>query len=274
MTFVAENIETLTSFSLIIFGLISYLFLSKNNVKTIHEEKFCSLTLIIILKDLIKNMQQHRGISYSVLNHNRSKISDLVLIETRIEQSSQRLKSLYSANNVADHWLAFQDHWQRLRQNNLFIEAEYNLEQHNRLINVLLFIVEDLMENNHWQDIDNNELAGDAKTLQSLLSTAEWIGQARALGSGILAAGNIESVERIRMNFLKEKLQHCLTTYDFSDECIQPLTEFIELIESAILKSSDESISSSEYFDKATVTIESYMQTFDALINKVKLSMT
>jgi len=261
MANLTQHMQLITLALLVSLSAISILLLRRSIHCRLANARSESLQQLINLKGLIRLTQNHRGLSYRVLNGDASQQTELKSLERAIDAQAELLTALQTIDSVADYWQGFSDHWQRLKQHNLEVTADNNLEQHNRLISGLLSIAEDLIEHGHWCDLEFKDQQSNIHTLIDLLISAEWLGQARALGSGILASGRCTSVERIRMNFLKSKLLeqlHC------TDRNLQPpLSNLIEIIELNFLTEGSESISSQHYFESATRTIDILMEHFD-----------
>lgn len=263
MANLTQHMQLITLALLVSLSAISILLLRRSIHCRLANARSESLQQLINLKGLIRLTQNHRGLSYRVLNGDTSQQTELKSIERAIDAQAELLTALQTIDSVADYWQGFSDHWQRLKQHNLEVTADNNLEQHNRLISGLLSIAEDLIEHGHWCDLEFKDQQSDTLTLIDLLISAEWIGQARALGSGILAAGNSTSVERIRMNFLKNKL---LVHVSESKEVINlPLTTLIEMIDQHLLAEEPTPLSSNEYFEVATRSIGILMERFDRI---------
>ena len=261
MAYLTQQLPFITFGLLIVFACFSIFMLRRQTECRLNAARKESLQQIINLKNLIKLTQNHRGISYRVLNSDPSRRNELTTIEKQIESLLSELNELNNLEVTIEYWTSFCDHWSRLKTHNLTISADNNLEQHNRLINVLLVIVEDLSEYGHWQDINPQGQPLQIQQLINLLTVAEWVGQARALGSGILASGNSTSVERIRMHFLKSKLlEHESVCGEFTHF---PLTPLIEMIDQHLLAEEPTSLSSNEYFEIASRTIAILMERFD-----------
>ena len=99
---------------------------------------------------------------------------------------------------------------------------------------------------------------------QQLLYSAEYIGQARAIGTGIAAAGESSGVQRIKLNFLLTRIQALLETRELQsvEADIKRLIDTIN--EHIILDKPD--IDADEYFNLATHTLNQVLAKFDEFV--------
>lgn len=268
MSYITSHLQIITLILILFLSLIAFVFLTRKTECELQKKRNHSLLLLRQTKNLMRAMQTHRGISYRVLNSDNSKRSELKQLEQQITESADNLKELQDMPGIADYWQAFQDHWQRLHISNLNISADNNLQQHNKLISVLIAIAEDLMTGGHWLDNDQQQYQKPVQLLLVLLNSAEWVGQARALGAGILASGTCSSVERIRMSFLKNKLQQQQPL--LPEHLHHPLQEMMMTIEEKLLTTQQSVADKDEYFIIATRIIDILMENFEQTMDAIK----
>lgn len=220
-----------------------------------HQRK--GVELLVNITRLLVLTQRHRGSSYGVINGDQSLRDTVFNIEQQMTQAIAALQSLGEGGRQQEHWLAFADHWTRLQRNNLTLEAENNLEQHNHLISVLLYLLEDVAES-----CCLNEACGGSQEYiwRDLPRTAELIGQARVLGSGIMASGNKDSVHKIRMRFVRSRLEEFLTHGGENNDKLQELMSVIDL---QILQENPQTMSAKAYFELSTQAMEPFFRRID-----------
>lgn len=222
-----------------------------------HARQCAGVQQLISLKALLVLTQRHRGASYGAINGEQTLRDALPAIEQQMENHIRELAPLSEHGPQQDHWLAFCDHWSRLQKNNLQLGAENNLAQHNQLIGVLLYLLEDVAESSRLNEVSHESLQ---HLWRDLPRTAELIGQARVLGSGIMAAGNTDSVHKIRMRFVRAKLEEFLTQSDQSHEKLQELMNVIDL---QILQESAQPMGARAYFDLSSAAMEPFFRRID-----------
>lgn len=243
-----------------------------------------------LLKKLLTHMQQHRGLSNGELNGDsqlKCRVYDVVKM---VEKDWEYLEPV--KNDVANHdrFMGIYTHWNRLKVRYSGLSVRNNLEQHNRLIMNLLYLIEDVAES-HQLDCIRSDSRGSEVIWKELLETAESIGQVRALGTGIVAAGGCDSIQRIRVRFLNEKIKRmlkelitglqCSLDNGSSRELIAPIldqvtktedsiNELITLNETELFSQQGIKISSEDYFSLASRCIEPLMTLFDEGLNRLK----
>ena len=227
------------------------------------------------LKQLLSNLQKHRGTSYRVLWGEHSLESTLHIMNSNIQSNVLALDSLKDISNLSERWMAFKDHWDRLRKKNLSLEPENSLEQHNKLITTLIFLMEDVAEQ-HYLSQAQLHLDIHYETdmnWKNILIAAEWAGQARALGSGMLTSGHHGSVERIRMSFLHSKLKFLAAEEVAGFQASQHLISLTDTIQSELLNKIKPDVTAKVYFDKATTAIDACMKEFDSEIQQIERAL-
>lgn len=219
---------------------------------------------LICLKNLMTLLQRHRGSSYGALKGDIELGRALPRLEQQISTEIGLLEHLQPSPAVQEHWQAFIDHWQRLQQNNLQLEAEQNLTQHNQLIAVVLNLLEDVAETSELLRLNPAE---GGRLWHDLPRTAELIGQARVLGSGILASGSYDSVHKIRMRFVLTRLQDFLHQHPGRYPQLQTLTE---VIDAQIVQNSATPMPAKAYFDLSTEAMEPVLRTMDEELRQLQ----
>jgi len=243
-----------------------------------------------LLKKLLTHIQQHRGLSNGELNGDsqlRCRVSE---VAKKVEKDWECLKSVDGDVINLDRFTGIYTHWNRLKIRYSGLSVRNNLEQHNRLIMNLLYLIEDVAES-HQLDFIRTDVRGSEVIWKELLETAESIGQVRALGTGIVAAGSCDSIQRIRVRFLNEKIKRmlkelitglqCSLDNGSSRELIAPLldqvsktedsiNELIILNETELFSQQGIKISSEDYFSLASRCIEPLMTLFDEGLNRLK----
>ena len=262
-----EILPAFTIVALIILATCFILFRQQQQKK--QQLKRECLKHLLNLKKLMEYFQYHRGLSARYLNGKTSVAHELREKQRLIAQVLPSLALLARNSSLSEHWQSLLDHWQRLFANNLNIPADDNLEQHNRLINTLLCLIEDVTELRYWSSRDHHQGIG---SIVAILHTTEWIGQARALGSGILAANSNNASDHSQMNFLQTKLESCLQYHGSNKESLNKLLQLSKVISQTFLQQPENTkatISSSEYFSIASAAIESYLIEFDAIMKRL-----
>jgi len=257
------------SFIAVLILLAIGLMLFKQQHQKKQQLKHECLKHLLRLKKLMEYFQYHRGLSARYLNGKTEVADELRQKQRLIAQVLPSLALLARHSSLSEHWQSLLDHWQRLFANNLLITPEDNLEQHNRLINTLLYLIEDVTELGYWSSRDHHKGIG---SIVAILHTTEWIGQARALGSGILAANHCGVNDQSQMNLIQTKLELCLQQHSSNEESLGKLFQLNDVINQTFLlqpANTKTAVTSSEYFDIASDAIESYLVEFDTIMGRL-----
>ncbi|WP_430461058.1 hypothetical protein ACQUQU_17790 [Thalassolituus sp. LLYu03] len=212
---------------------------------------------LMLIKQLLVLTQRHRGASYGAIKGDTQLRTTVAELERAMEQQIRQLSPLADAGRQQDHWLAFADHWSRLQRNNLSTDAENNLAQHNQLIGVLLYLLEDVAESSWLTEAGQEPMTW---LWRDLPRAAELVGQARVLGSGIMAEGTTDSVHKIRMRFVRSRLEQVMTEQARGNEKLQ---ELMTVIDQQILQESAQRMGAKAYFDLSTQAMEPFFQRID-----------
>lgn len=231
-----------------------------------------------LVLNLIRTIQRHRGLSQGVISGESALQEKLFDVQREISYLIESL-NLVLSGKVAERWESFFDHWQRLRGNSVNVEAEDSFQQHNHMINNLLYLAENICNNSDLgHSVDH---AKDQTLWRQLLVLSECIGQSRALGASALARGQASYLELIRFQLLRDNINDRLYSLDdaLSQEKVRDLEEAVHPVKEALkLFVADVAAypySSQEYFAIATLSLEHVTQVLDEelAIMKQKLNM-
>ncbi len=222
------------------------------------------------LRSLLTYIQQHRGLTNSYLSGNVAVAAEVDRIESLIKQEIAELQAIDGWVSVNSKWDSIVDHWLRIGAHYKAVDAEVNLKQHNNLIANLLYLIDDLAYAHHLGKLGLIE-ATDANW-RNLLFIAEYIGQARALGMGVVSRGVCSSVLRIQLNHLLVKIESNISPL-WAESTQQDFRSFLKVIEERVITDAP-SITPAEYFKLATGCIEHVLSEFDRQVEKIQFHRT
>lgn len=238
------------------------------------EKQKQGLLYLIDLKNVLTQLQVHRGLSTRTLWGESGVKSELDTHKNIIEEYINSLDEFKYHDFLAGRWNTFKEDWSELNATQNKISAEDNVEQHNHIILVFIYFISDVAEQHDIAHTYLKNLNSEDKNWKHVLSTAEWIGQARVLGSGMLNQELYGRVECIRMNFIHSKLIAYADTVSTKDHTMKQLINFIGLIEKEFLhKNKKGLLSTSSYFQQASRVIEACMSEFELEIQKLSSSI-
>lgn len=214
------------------------------------------LTLLKEFRVLVTLTQQHRGLTNGFLNGDKLLMQQIRPIQAQVSRAITGLEAeQWIAKNA--EWQDIKHRWDQICLDHEAMKPELSLKRHTALIRCILFLVDDCAEHFRLYEIEYGEQGSIRYLWQGILVTAEHIGQARAIGTGVAAAQECSSVDRIRLNYLNQ----AISQIDFLENS-ETLDELKTTIERKILVDS-ERISPSDYFGLATSAIETLLINFD-----------
>lgn len=255
-------------FILLVFpvGFLVFLMVSLSRKKRQATRLFAQgIEYIKLLRSLLTFVQQHRGLTTGFINGNLGSKPDIDKIAVKIKRTMNELNETgdWVCDNVK--WASLVDHWARLGMTYLQGDAEKNFKQHNILIANLLYLIDDVADVHHLSKITGDAMDTDWRYL---LSIAEYIGQARALGTGVAAKGECSSVLRIQLNHLRNKISSSVDA-SWPDKSRVEIQQLLRCIETQLIVDHP-SIQASDYFKLATRCIEHVLDQFDRQIDRLQ----
>ncbi|WP_247255727.1 hypothetical protein [Pseudomonas moorei] len=220
--------------------------------------------------------------SNGVLCGDASLSHDLVTARQGLDQHIRAAQEFDSTHR--DSWNSLIDHWSRMREGHSSDRAN-NLLQHHLIIRNSIFLMEDVAN-----EIDLTEGRAELGYLpciwREVVQAAEWAGQARALGTGIAAAGQSSAEQRVRMRFLYQKiellagtafatLQRHATDHPQADvfrlqHREQVVEDFLRCTKEELLDQEQPVIAAKTYFQRATQGIDELLALVDAALAQLQ----
>lgn len=238
------------------------------------------------LKTLIVLIQKHRGMTSGIISGDNSLKPELAKVSGDIHREVNKLQQ---EQDLADNerWLGFLEHWEKLQSQALTLTPDNCFKQHTLLISNLLFLLEDKAEQQLLSATYTPNFSYVGVLWRELLHVSECIGQARALGTSVLASEQCTSVAKIRLTFLHQKIEsisdsvyHIMDVSGGSskelpiqlDEAKRKVTEFIQLIKEELLTDGVSQVSAQSYFNTATSALDAYILIFDTQVELISES--
>jgi hypothetical protein len=263
---------TLVMTSLLFYGLHRRLQRQKNQHSQLNIQQ------LALLRALISGFQRHRGLSNGVLCGDASLSQDLAAARQGLDHHIRTAQALNSTHR--DAWSSLIDHWSRMREGRSSDQAN-NLAQHHLIIRNSIFLMEDVAN-----EIDLSEGRAELAYLpciwREVIQAAEWAGQARALGTGIAAAGQSSAEQRVRMRFLYQKIEllagaafatlqrhateHPQTNGLRLQHREQVVADFLRCIKQELLGEERPVIAAKAYFQQASQAIDELLALVDAAL--------
>jgi len=230
-----------------------------------------------LLRILLADFQKHRGLSTGVLSGDSSLQNDLSITRNQLDKSISQALQLETRHQP--EWLKLIEQWQQIRQGSES-SAAANLLSHHDLIRTTTFLIEDIAGE---LDLSSSpaQLGNLSCIWREVVQTAEWTGQARALGTGIAAERSSSAAQRVRLKFLHAKIKQ-LSTNAFAtlaqsetgqlnlQQPRQTINAFLLCLEQELLNCENPKIEAKLYFDQATLAINDLLGMLDAALKDLQ----
>lgn len=221
---------------------------------------------------LVGHLQQHRGMSSALLAGDQGFGSRLDAKGREIEALIPALREVAKAECTRAHpcltpndLSLFQHNWGQLRQKLAGLSVEQSIAQHSFLIDQLLQWLAALGESRVELLLVDRCGRGLVRNYASRLpALTECLGQARALGTSVAARRGCSAVARVRLMFLVARAETLLSQANEvggrgpkADKAALAVQQMARVIRTRMLLSSGISVAAQEYFDIATVAVDS-----------------
>jgi len=232
------------------------------------EEKLFRLGIVYLkkLRMLLTYIQQHRGLTNSFLSGNLAVEPEIQKLEILIKNEVVDVQDTKGWMQDNTKWDSLVDHWFRISSHYQNVGADINLKQHNNLIANLLYLIDDLAYIHHLGKLD--DIGATDSDWRKLLFIAEYVGQARALGMGVVSKGYCTSVLRIQLNHLIVKIEASINPA-WAEPIKQDFRDLLNIL--AQLIADNAKITPADYFALATRCIDHVLHEFDRQVEKIQL---
>jgi hypothetical protein len=276
--------ETLLSALFVAIATILIVIQISRSNKNKRATKLNALELLLALRSLIAFTQKHRGMCASYAQGTQSALLEIKHIKRTIEPLIRDLKQ-QPIICTQERWIGYEDHWGRLSEQATQLSLNDSFEQHTSLIANLLYLFEDIAEQQKF----NKETIKDCPNIdllwQDLPFASEYIGQSRAVGVAIVAKGVCTQVDKVKLGYLETKisqLSHNVFKQLESNQFTQSdqinmlnaakdlCQSFTALIRSDLLSVSQVTISTATYFEAASLAMDAINRILDAELQVLK----
>jgi len=255
-------------------------YLNKNKIK---KSQLIGIDYIVQFKALIHLVQQHRGLSICLLNHDESSQSTLIATQAEIVSLINKIEATEFSFN--QRWISFLDHWERLLTLKNQLSFSDSFEQHCSLIKNLSLLLEDTSENYLLTEEFFSTFPNISYTWRELILATENIGQARAIGTNVCMQEYCSSVDKIRLHLLIDsikkitantlyKLHYINADVDKHDDNMNAATLKIEMLTDIIftelINTENITLNHQQYFSMSTLTLKAFDEIFYHQIEQIK----
>lgn len=229
------------------------------------------------LRVLLSHVQQHRGLTTGYLNGDKALEPKIFQLQRSVSQDINGISRVDAWMTENERWQNITQHWARLAGKFASNTTENNLNQHNKLIQSILFLIDEMAEEHDLLLVKSRNDKPLHFIWRELLMASECIGQARAIGSGVVAAKECDSVSRIRLNYLSQKIKR---STDLVWQEIPPspqqrdrLNTLLTCIETRVTVERPDMMVIT-FFDIATKALDSLHEQYDEVLDNLSIGKT
>jgi len=267
--------------------LVSALYRSLDQVVRSSRKELSGIAIMKPMAQLVRHLQQHRGLSYGLLNGNQTMQENRSAKEKEADDAFKAVDAkLPPALAANDAWKKAREDWESLRKEGLEVTTTENSALHSRLIaGVLKFQATLADEYALSNDPDIGSLYLIDTALFKLPTALERFGELQTLGTGVLSKKQIFPLQQTEMNRLLAELNSAVGTLVTN---LEKTSRYNPDIKAALDAASKETAGAGEqlsreilegvlvnsfarapadYFSMTTVSIDKgYKQLFDTLL--------
>lgn len=222
------------------------------------------LETVARLKNVFVLTQQHRGLTNGYLN------GDLQL-KAQISDVTSDIQSIYSHLARDSSWIEgetklekLNKRWSQIASGFESQSASSNFEEHCQLIKQILYCIDDCAEYYTLYELKDSRQKSIRYLWQDLLIRAESIGQLRAIGTGVAAAGECSSVNKIRLHYLQDTIRKM----GVSGGDKSSMNKLLNTVQNEIAVDVPK-VNAKEFFQQATLTLETSIEEFDRAFENI-----
>lgn len=218
------------------------------------------------LRQLLDLLQQHRGLTTGYLNGSVKLLGQIQALQNRTRALQRHLDGVPEVAR-SERWQGLIDHRTRLFERFRQLAPADNLRQHSQLLQTLLYLIDDLAQQCDLMLLRTGTGQPLVLAWRELLTAVECIGQARAVGTGAVAAGECDTVTRIRLTYLCQKIERtCGLAWDAlppSAEERTRLAALLRCIRTELVEQRQPEIDVDSYFGLASRAIAGLYDQYD-----------
>ena len=231
------------------------------------------LTWLDSMRVFLSRVQKHRGLSVGYLKGETALLAQVERLQSSIVEDIAKIEAEGIWMQKNERWIGIVEHWQRLSKNVLELEVSESFKQHHWLIQNTLYLIEDMADEHSLLRLKGPGKKDVEYLWKDLLQLIEYMGQARAIGTGVAVEGRCSSVDRIKLNYLYKKIEiGAAAVADDLENKSEPQAQasrLLDYIENKILAAHCE-VSPSEYFAATTEVLESFYAQYDSCLDLLK----
>ena len=223
------------------------------------------------IRSILELGQKHRGLSHGFLNGDATLKSDINEIQKKL---FSQISAIEFNGSQAVEWNAISSQWKNIADTYSTQTVTDNFESHVNWIYRILDFIEEVAETHYLLRVKDFDQYNHNFLWKDFLQAIEFMGQARALGTGVAASGKCNSVDKIRLNYLFEKIDHAVKEIEritpFSSDIKTRVNTFLKYMSNDLYQSPIQ-VTPQEYFEIATFAISSMYDYFEKILKSAKI---
>lgn len=273
--------------ALLILLAISLLIVRVRRIRRHERCETCvqELERITCLRHLLELVQQHRGLSFGEMSGDCNLQTRRWAVHQEITGQLERCRVHEGSLQWYPGWHQALSQWAQLeRGQDDDVDAEAVLRSHNRMLALLLETIRSIADRHDLECLGTLATQPAGCWLQ-LLEHTELLGQARAIGTGILVRPDRSDALRTELEGLRTRIagqtylplaqlhadpqlrQLMASQVQEAEDCLDRLLEFIDRM---LAVEEDKTLRSSTYFQTATHAITAHLVLVDHLLERLK----
>lgn len=241
--------------------------------QTARQQQVQGIIWLQAMRMLLAHIQRHRGLSSGMLSGEKTLVADMEETQKQVSRDFNHISAVGDWVKAHQGWQSITQHWARLAGNVYNLTVHQAIDQHNRLIKNILVFVDDIASAHHLGTMSG----ANVNIWRELLTLAELVGQARAMGTAFCAASQNHTAlvfDRAQHD-LQELHNTVLQTLEaprcrdnLDDDNLQNVLNFLAYIDSHLLQAWP-SVAAKEFYQVATKTLDKLYERFDQELAKV-----
>ncbi|GEM_PF-3232336 len=242
--------------------------------KRMAQKQYQGVKRLSLFKELLSSVQYHRGRTTAYLNQDEDAHPEIILLQPRIVHLINDVSKLAPELEDNERWQNITQHWARLSVNFYRNEKNNNLAQHNQLIQSILYLMDETVAGSGLLRLKSTNVKALRFLWQELLAAAEYVGQARAIGTGVLSAHYCNDKEKQQFVFLQQKIQEATRLAWHSLPASDSQRKQLELLDDCITEqflNDTLTMSNRDYFDICTNVMDNLYRQYDETIKQFRV---
>ena len=226
-----------------------------------------------LLRQLLSHVQKHRGTSLAYLSGNFKLMGDIEKLQESVLRDFSAMSRIRSEVELSETWDSITQHWARLSTSFYKNDIENNLVQHNRLIQSVLFLIEETAVKHDLSHLQVDNAKAMSFLWKELLSAIEVIGQTRAIGIVIATQGDGSNMSQHRLRLLRDNVAEATelvwSSIKTAAQHRRLLDELLTCIDEQLLVPTP-CISPDDYFQKCTALMDCLYEQYDQVLHQYR----